>query len=165
MRVKLLLVGVLAVPLGACSEKVSRAPPPIDKQLLTGKWKNSSETQFISGYEFAKDGTMKMLVKGMEKPVPGRYEWSGDRTLEVKFQTEEDVQKAFRAAAKAYKDGVQERIKSGQLTDRAGPSILRSIPDELAAEETFQASFSDKPRLLILVKAATGASQTYEPAD
>src|SRR6516162_5502389 len=81
MRAKFLLVGGLILLLGACSPKVSHAPPPINKQLLTGKWKNSSETEFISGYEFAEDGTLKMIVKGMEQPVRGGYTWSGERTL------------------------------------------------------------------------------------
>src|SRR5690242_12540097 len=101
MRAKLRLVGVLALLLGACSAKVSHAPPPLNKQLLTGKWKNSAEMQFITGYEFAEDGSMKMTVQGMENAVPGRYAWSGERTLEMKFKTEADIQKAFQAAAKA----------------------------------------------------------------
>jgi hypothetical protein len=164
MRAKFLLVGGLIFLLGGCSPKVSHAPPPLNKQLLSGKWKNSSDSQFVSGYEFAEDGTLKMVVKGMEQPVPGRYAWSSDRTLEMKFKSEEDVQKAYRAAAKAYKDGVKARIKSGELSDRAGPSILGTVPDELPPEEKLQTSIAEQPRLLILVKA-DGASQTFEPAE
>jgi hypothetical protein len=168
MHAKLLLAGTLALLLGACSPKVSHAPPPINKQLLAGKWKNSAEMQFISGYEFAEDGSMKMIVKGMKEPVPGRYAWNGERTLEVTFKTEADVQKAFQEAAKAYKEGVKTRIKEGKLTDRAEKSILGAVPDELPAEESFQASFAEKPRLLILVNAgkfSPGTSHTFEPAE
>ncbi len=150
--------------LGACSSTVSHAPPPINKQLLAGKWKNRAESQFITGYEFAEDGNMKMTVKGMKEPVTGRYAWNGERTLEVKYKTEADVQKAFQEAAKAYKDGVKGRIKAGELSDRAGPSILGAVPDELPGEESFQASFAEKPRLLILVRES-GQSQTFEPAE
>ena len=164
MRAKFLLVGGLTLLLGACSPKVSHAPPPINKQLLTGKWKNSSEAEFISGYEFAEGGNMKMTIKGMKEPVTGSYAWSGDRTLDVKFKTEADAKKAFQEAAKAYKDDVKARIKAGQLTDRAGPSILGAVPDELAPEVTFKASFSEKPRLLILVNES-GVSQTFEPVE
>lgn len=164
MRAKLLLVGGMALLLGACSANVSHAPPPVNKQLLAGKWKNSSDTLFVTGYEFAEDGSMKMTVKGMKEPVAGRYAWSGDRTLEVKYKTEADIQKAFQEAAKAYKDDVKARIKSGQLSDRAGPSILGTVPDDLPPEVTFKASFSEKPRLLILVNES-GASQTFEPKE
>ena len=163
MRAQVLLVGGLILLLGACSPKVSHAPPPINKQLLTGKWKSSSEAEFISGYEFAEDGTLKMTVKGMEQPVRGGYTWSGERTLEMKFKTEADIQKGFHAAVKAYKEGVKARMKSGELRGQEGPNILATMPDELPPEETFQASFSEQPRLLFLVRAG-GGSQTFEPA-
>jgi hypothetical protein len=164
LRAKFLLVGGLVLLLGACTAKVSHDPPPLNKQLLTGKWKNSSESQFITGYEFAENGDLKMTVKGLEKPVPGGYTWSGERTLELKFKITEDSQKAYQTAAKAYKDGVKARIKAGELTDRAGPSILGTVPDDLPAEETLRVSLAEKPRLLILVRA-DGGSQTFELAE
>jgi hypothetical protein len=158
------LVGGLALFVGACSANVGHAPPPLNKQLLTGKWKNSSDTQFVTGYEFAEDGTLKMIVQGMEQPVPARFTWSGERTLDMEFKVPEDIQRAYQAAAKAYKDQVRDRIKSGQLTDRAGPGMLSMVPDELPAEESLQVGLSDQPRLLILARA-NGVSQTFEQAD
>jgi hypothetical protein len=104
-----------------------------------------------------------MTVNGMKQPVPGRYSWDGERTLRVEYQLA-DVQQAYREAAKAYKDDVVDRIKRKILTERAGPSMLGAVPDELPAGEKFQVGISDQPRMLIL-NSEQGASQTYLPAD
>jgi hypothetical protein len=164
MRAKFLLVAGLVLLLGACSGKVSQAPPPINKQLLTGKWKNSSEVQLIAGYEFSDDGALKVTVRGMDLPVLGRYTWSGERTLDLDYKAEADVQKAYAAAAKAYKDDVRDRVKAGKLPDRAGPSILGAVRDEWPASETVQVGISEQPRLLMLGSEG-GGSQTFEKAD
>jgi hypothetical protein len=164
MHAKFLLVGGLALLLGGCSGKASHGPPPLDKKLLTGKWKNSSDTQFLAGHEFAEDGTLKTTFRGMRQPVPGRYTWGSERSLDLKYEPTPDVKEAYQAAAKAYKDDVRERIKSGALPDRAGPSILGTVRDELPAEEALRVSISEKPRLLILGNAS-GESQTFERAD
>jgi hypothetical protein len=163
MRAKLLLVGGLALLLG-CSGPVSYAPPPLNKELLAGKWKNASEGQFIAGYEFADDGTVKMTVLGREQPIPGRYTWSGERTLDLEYSEAPDVRQAYRAAAKAYKDQVTERVKDRKLPDRAAPGMLAAVPDELPAKATVRVAISDQPRLLILINEG-GAPQTFEKAD
>jgi hypothetical protein len=164
MRAKFLLVAGLFLLLGACSSKVSQAPPPLNKQLLTGKWKNSSEVQLIAGYEFSDDGALKVTVRGMDLPVLGRYTWSGERTLDLDYKAEADVQKAYAAAAKAYKDDVQDRIKAGKLPDRASSSILGAVRDEWPASETVHVGISEQPRLLMLGSEG-GGSQTFEKAD
>ena len=71
MRANLLVVGSLALLLGACGGNSTHGPPPFNKHLLTGRWKNSSEAQFIAGYEFAEDGTLKVNVNGCTVPGPG----------------------------------------------------------------------------------------------
>jgi len=100
----------------------------------------------------------------MEQPVPGRYTWSGERTLSLEYETGADVQQAYKAAVKAYKDDVMGRIQAGKLPDRAGPGILGAVRDELPANETLQVGISKQPRLLIL-GGEGGASQTFEQAD
>jgi hypothetical protein len=161
MRAKLLLVGGLALLLGACSDKARHAPPPLNKDLLPGKWKNSSEAQFIAGYEFTEDGKLKMTVRGMKEPVPGRYTWSGERTLDLEYRAPAKVRKAYRAAAKAYKDDVKERIKAGTLPDKAGPGILGSVRDELPDRESVRVGLAEKPRLLMVNSDRLG-SQRFE---
>lgn len=162
MRARHLLVGGLALILGACSGGGGSAPPPINKQLLAGKWKNASEVQFITGYEFADDGTVKMTVRGMEQPVRGRYTW-GERTLDLEYQAA-DVQQAYKAAAKAYKEDLAQRIKDGKLYDRAGASMSAAVRDELPTKETLQVGLSEQPRLLILTNESA-VSQTFEKGD
>lgn len=164
MRTKTVLVGCLMLLAGACANKVSHAPPTFDKQLLVGKWNNIANAQFISGYEFAEDGGLKMSVKGMDKPISGRYAWSGDRALDLEYQLPDGVQKAYQAAVKAYKDDVKERVESKKLSDRAGPAMLSSVRDELPAKETVRASISEKDHMLILVDDKSGLTMTFEKA-
>jgi hypothetical protein len=166
MRAKLLFVVGLALLPGACAGSVNKPapPPPLNKQLLAGKWKNSSNDQIIAGYEFAEDGTLKVTIRKMEKPVLAHYTWSGERTISVEYQAPADVQEAYKATAKAYKDDVMDRIKTGKLPERAGPSILGSVQDELPASETFRVAIAEQPRLLMLGKE-DGGSQTFEKAD
>jgi hypothetical protein len=166
MRVKLLLAAGLALFVGACSGTGTgaKAPAPIDKQLLTGKWKNSGELLLVTGYEFAEDGTLKVTIRGMEQPVAGRYAWNGERTLGLEYQAGEDVQQAYEAAAKAYKDEVNGRVKAGKLPERALPSILGAVRDKWPNSETLQVALSDKPPTLML-NDEHGTSQTFEKAD
>jgi hypothetical protein len=163
MRAMLLLIGGLVL-LPGCSGGVGHAPPPLNKELLVGKWKNSAEGQFIAGYEFAGDGTVKMTVLGREQPLPAHYTWSGERTLDLEFPEQAEVRQAYQAAAKAYKDQVQEKVKAKQLPDRAAPSMLAAVRDELPAQETVRVAISEQPRLLILT-SESGASQTFEKAE
>ncbi len=160
MRAKLLLVASLALPLGACGGKSTKGPAPLNKHLLTGKWKNSSEIQIIAGYEFAEDGTLKMNVRGMGRPVPGRFTWVGDRDLTVKYEGADEARKAYRAAAKAYKDEVQERVRKGELPGVVAPSVR----DELPAEETFRVGIAEPAHFLVLT-APGGNVQRFEKAD
>jgi hypothetical protein len=159
-----LLFGGLALLAAGCAAKVNPAPPPPNKQLLNGKWKNSSEFQLISGYEFAEDGTVKMTVRGMNKPVTGTYAWNGDRALDLKYRAEGDVAKAYATTAKVYKEEVKDLVKSGKLPDRAAPSILATVRDELPAEETLKVGLSEQPRLLFLTQE-NQAAQTFEKVE
>jgi hypothetical protein len=164
MRAKLLLVAILAFVLGACSRTGAPAPPPLDKHLLTGKWKSTSEAQLVAGYEFAEDGAVKVTIRGMEQPIAGRYAWSGERTLDLEYPPAAETQQAYEAAAKAYKDDVQDRIKAGKLPDRAGPSILSAVRDKWPTSEALRVALSDQPRQLTLINES-GGSQTFEKAD
>ena len=166
MRAKLPLVAGLALIVAACSGNSpgSKAPPPPDKKLLAGKWKNASDTQMIAAYDFADDRAFKLTIKGMKQPISGKYTWIGDRDLSLEYQLPAEVQEDYKTAAKAYKDDVAEQIKSGKLPDRAGPSILGSVRDEWPAKETLHIAISDKPRLLMLTPEG-GATLNYEKAE
>src|SRR6266851_5243476 len=138
MRLRLLLVAGFALLVGACSGTGTgaKAPAPLDKQLLIGKWKNSGELRLVTGYEFAEGGTLKVTIRGMEQPVAGRYAWKGERTLGLDYEAGAEVQQVYQAAAKAYKDDVNDRIKAGKLPDRAGPSILGAVREKWPNSET-----------------------------
>ncbi|HEY1858755.1 MAG TPA: hypothetical protein VGG61_00260 [Gemmataceae bacterium] len=166
MRVKLLFFGVLALLVGACSPTSTgtNAPPPLDKHLLTGKWKNDSESQLVQGYEFAEDGALKVTILGMDAPLAGRYAWNGERTIGMEFQLAPEVGQAYEAAAKAYKDNVMDQIKTGKLSDRAGPSILGTVHDQWPTSETLKVALSEKPPLLILGNDA-GFTQHFNKVD
>jgi hypothetical protein len=165
MRGKFLFVVGLALLLGSCSPpKVNQPPPPLNKQLLTGKWISTTEDLLIAGYEFAADGTMKVTVRGLAEPLQARYAWSGDRTLDLEYQASPEVQQAYKTAVKTYKDGVRDRIKSGKLPDRAADSIMSTARDELPASETVHVALAEKP-LFLVIENAEGASQTFDKAD
>jgi hypothetical protein len=163
MRAKLLLVGGLALLLGACGAKTTHGPPPLNKQLLVGKWKNPSELVLITGYEFAEDGAFKMTVQGTDRPVPGRFTWSGERDLDLKYEGEE-ARKAYQAAAKALKDKVQGRMDKKELDGRVGSAILASIHEELPAEEKVRVGLADPGRLLVLT-TPDGESRRFDKAE
>ena len=158
MAAKLLLAGGLALLLACCAGKVSHAPPPLNKQLLTGKWKSASGDAFLLGYDFADDGTFQMTIWHMDRPVPGRYAWAGERDLELDYRETPEVRRAYEAALKAYREKVE------AMPGLARPSMLRPVRDELPAKETLRAGLSEKPPLLILTRE-DGFSQTLERAD
>jgi hypothetical protein len=161
----LLLAGGVALVYAAWSGRGnSHAPPPLNKQLLAGTWKSESDTLFVTGYEFAGDGTFKMMLQGMEQPLEGRYAWSGERTLDLEFPTDPKVQQAYKEAAKAYKDQLDALIKAGKLYDRAGPSLKSTVRDELPAKQTLRVAISERGPLLI-ISTEDGASQTFEKGD
>jgi hypothetical protein len=163
MRVPLPLVAGLALFLAACSGN-SHAPPPLDKSLLAGKWKNSSDMHMVAGYEFADDKSFKVTIRGMKEPIPGSYSWSGDRDLTLEYRPTADFLEEYKAAVKALKDDVAEQIKSGKLSDRAGPSILSALREEWPAKETLRVAISDKPRLLMLTPEGS-ATLNFEKAE
>jgi hypothetical protein len=170
MRAKHLVVGVLVLLMGGLAwylfayspggggGKGGTAPPPIDHQLLVGKWKSDTDQLMISGFDFAGDGSMKMTIRGMKQPIPGRYSWSAEHTLALEYQLA-DVKQAYQEAAKAYREEVS-KIKDPKMVT----SLLAIARDELPAEEKFQVGISERPRLLILTNGQ-GPSLTFVPAD
>lgn len=165
MRTKILLIGSLALFLCACSSR-RHAPPPLDKSLLAGKWRNLSETQFLVGYDFNEDGTVKMSLRGAKEPIPGRFTWIGERKVDLVFSRTEDVQKAYEEAVKAYKDWVKDKIEKKEMSDKAGPSLRDTVPDKLPAKETLNVGISSAdPSFLTLARPDDGFFRTYKRAD
>ena len=166
MRFLHLLLGGLVLGVVACGGKVNHAPPPLKKELLIGKWKHPSDARLITGYQFAEDGTFEMTVKGVDKKVPGKFNWTGDRSLELVYKdTPQELKKAYAEAAKAFREDIKQRVKDHKLNDRAAPSILSAIEDELPNREEFQVSISEQPRELNLIIPESGATQRFDKAD
>jgi hypothetical protein len=168
MRAKQLsLIGILALLLSSCSSpgegKGGHAPAPPNKDLLPGKWTNPVENQLITAYEFAGDGTVKVTVAGMERPLAAKYKWSGDRALALEYPTAAEVRQAYAVAVKAYKDRFMARIKAKEMPDRAANS-LSVIEDELPAKETLTIAMSEKP-VQIFLTDAKGTRRTFAKAD
>lgn len=163
MRVPIVLMVCLALFLGSCSSKKGGvAPPPLNKEWLLGKWKSATSAPFFTGCEFSGDGTMKMTVQGMKKPITSRYVWSDDRKIEVEYPNEVDLRKAYEAAAKSYKDEIDDGLKKGKMFDKAAAGLLGMVVDKLPEKETFVVGISD-PRILILVRGNTPLN--FEKAD
>jgi hypothetical protein len=167
MRTTFLLIGTLALAFCACSDKRSApTPPPLpDKTLLPGKWKNNSQNQFLTGYEFDKDGGVKVMFWGMKEAIPGRYTWSSDRTVDLEYSKTADIQQAYEAAAKAYKDDINDRIKQKKLDGRAGPSLLGRVADKLPDKETFSVGITDPKYLVLSRRGGAPLTAEFEKAD
>jgi hypothetical protein len=168
MRAPLLLVGGLALLLGACSGKgapgkgAGSAPLPLKKELMAGKWKNISDTSLISEVEFGANNTLKTRVQGMKEPIEGRYTWSGEREITVEYRAD-DVQKAYEAAVKAYKEDLKERVKNKKLYERAALSLSSTVPDHWPAHEKFGVAITEEPRLILTNEE--GGQKTFEKAE
>jgi hypothetical protein len=160
----LVWIGGLSLLLGGCSSGGGLAPPPLNKDLLTGKWKSAVENQFISGYEFKGDGSFKVTFDGMEQPLTGKYTWSGDRSLDVEYPSEGEIRKAYAEAVKAYKTHFMERVKAGEIPDRAAGS-LSVIREELPAKETLKVAIIEQPPVELSLTDELATSRRFQKAD
>jgi hypothetical protein len=154
------MVGGLCLLLPACgSGKVKKDDPSVTpvgkyKELLVGKWEADEKDAFIQGYEFASDNTLKMTVKGMKEPIPGKFSWSGDRELDIKYNPSPEVKKDYAAAAKAYKEPGQKRLAEGKLSGQIAAGVkkgLAAIPDEAPATETAKVILAETPVPVLIV--------------
>src|SRR5260370_15344360 len=82
----ILLVG-MALLLGSCGgSKESHALPPINQDLLVGKWEAEEPEQFIQGCQFEADKSFAMTIWHMPQPLTGTYSWSTDRKIAVELR-------------------------------------------------------------------------------
>jgi hypothetical protein len=149
---------ILSLLLGACGGcKHAQAPPPLDKDLLIGKWETDDPEQFVQTCEFAADHSMKMTIKKLPEAVPGKYTWSGDKTLSVEYQPSEEMQKQGKVLLAEIK---KERKELGEKTGGpTGAGILSSAnlyPDELPAKEDFQVGLSPVNGPVLLLTTEKG---------
>jgi hypothetical protein len=166
MRLVHLLLVSLVLGLCACGGKVNHAPPPLKQELLIGKWKQLSNARLITGYEFKKDGTFLMSVKGMDKKVPGTFSWTGDRTIEMVFKDiPDELKKGYTESAKGFREDIEKRVKNRTLNERAVPSMLSTVRDELPTREELQVSLTEQPRELGLTNPESGTTERFEKAD
>jgi hypothetical protein len=124
------------------------------KELLVGKWQSDENEAFIQGYEFASDNTLKMIVKGMEEPVPGKFSWSSDREMDLEYNRTPDVKKGYAAAARAYKQPTRKRLVEGKVSGQIAEGMkkrLDAIPDELPATETVKVILAETPQAVLIV--------------
>jgi hypothetical protein len=156
----LLLIGALCLLPGACAKRevktddVTITPVSKYKELLVGKWQNDNQEDIIQGYEFASDNTMKMTVKGMKEPVPGKFSWSGERELDITYNAGPDVKKGYVAAVNAYKEPLRKRVGKGEGPIAAGMKKgMDAIPDNLRAKETIKVTLAEKPQEVLIVNA------------
>jgi hypothetical protein len=148
----LLLIGVPILFLGACSNKQPGvAPPPPKKELVVGKWKTSSDSLFLQGFEFGEDGKMELLYKGMKKPITGRYTWSDERNVEVEYEKDEGARQDYEAAAKMYRDQLQEDVDHQRLDQKIAGGLRSGLVDKLPDKEVFRVGIND-PKYLNLVR-------------
>lgn len=164
MRITFVLTGALILFVGGCSNNDNKAPhaPPVpDKVWVIGKWKNNAEMQFLNGFEFSKDGEVKLMFRDMKGPIVCRYTWSSERDVDVEYPKTSEIQKNYEEAAKAYKAGIEAGIKAGKVDGRARPTLLGLVTDKMPEKETYRVGITD-PKYLVLSRKIHVAKEGTE---
>jgi hypothetical protein len=149
--IQFFLVGCLILPLGACAASGQGsphpAPAPVKRELLIGRWAATDPSQFVQGFEFSKDGSLKTVFKAMTEPVPGRYSWTDDRTIVLEFQPTEAARKAFQKVARAHRDSVKKAVEWKAGPERAEQAAA-VYPLELSERETWNIGLAENQLFL-----------------
>lgn len=154
----------VCLPLCACGSKEGgHAPPPLDTELLLGKWQAFETDQLIQSFEFKPDQTFSMQIRNVPEVIPGKYSWSGDYSLRLEYQPSEEVQKACRAALKEMKHNMTGA--ASKMGGTIGDNILQSAakyPDELPAKEELRVGLSDRYGPNLSLTTAKGLIWTFK---
>jgi hypothetical protein len=132
------LVVVVSFNLSACDNGpdshakavVSETKP---QDVLVGRWEVKDEHWFkphIQGYEFAADQTAKLLLLGRTRPLPAKYHFIDDYTLELEYDRTDDTCDEYSRAVRGCMRSI--RHTSALPTSEYG---LDRIPTELPAKE------------------------------
>jgi hypothetical protein len=159
-------LGLLAVGCGSGEVKHDYITPVSKyKELLPGRWEADDKDQVVQGYEFASDNTLKVTIKGMARPVPGKFSWSAEKELEIEYPAPEEVKQLYAAAVKAYKEPIRKLLASGKAGKGAigMKKGMDAIPDELPPRETIQVILGEKPRAVLIV-TNNGITKTFTRA-
>jgi hypothetical protein len=154
---------LLLLVCGGCKQGQGQAPPPLDKDMLIGKWEADDPEQFIQTFEFAADHSLKMTIRTLPDVVPGKFEWTGETKLTVEYQPSEEMQKKCRAFLADFKAKTRER---GEKTPGpTGAAITRSAdlyPDEVPTKDVYQVGLSDRHGPVLIVSTEKELRQRFK---
>src|SRR5437660_1645756 len=117
-----LLAGAL-LALSACGSKQTHAPPPLNHDLLIGRWESEDADQFVQGYEFGPDQSVRVSIwRGPE--IAATYSWTANTVLALEYHPSEDVKKRYKETLTAYRDDIKKR--ASKVAGQYGEGIAQS---------------------------------------
>jgi uncharacterized protein (TIGR03066 family) len=158
------LIYGLGLLLTACgSPKEDHSPPPLDKDMLLGKWEADDPEQLIQEFEFAADKSLHLKLRQVEETVPGTYEWSGNASLTLEYRPSDEAKKASAAVLAAVKQDLRDRAKKTPGPVGAGlQNAANNYPDELPAKETLRIGMSDRYGPVLVVTTEKGLNMRFK---
>jgi hypothetical protein len=145
-----LVIG-MSLLLGACGSSESHAPPPVNRDLLLGKWEAEEPEQLFQTFEFKADKSFIVTFWHKPETVAGNYSWSSDGTISVEFLLSEEAKKACKQTLASFREDIQERGKNlkGQYGQQVSDSAKR-FPDELLEKRDYRVGISEG-KIVVLV--------------
>jgi hypothetical protein len=157
------LLCLLLILCVGCNRSQGHAPPPLDKDLLIGKWDADEPEQFIQSCEFAADRSCKLTLKSVPEIVPGMYSWTGETKLTLEYRPSEEAQKNCKVFLKKLKAAIRE--KGENSPGSTGPALANSAnqyPDELPAKEEMRVGLADRYGPVLILTTESGLNFRFK---
>jgi len=154
-------IGLLLTACG--TPKEDHSPPPLDKDMLLGKWEADDPEQLVQGYEFAAEKSLRMKLKQVPETVPGTYDWSGNASLTMEYRPSVEAKKASATVLAAVKQDLRDRAKKTPGPVGAGlENAANNYPDELPAKELLRIGLSDRYGPVLVITTEKGLNMRFK---
>src|SRR5262249_8633906 len=160
------LLAASALCLSACGPKEEvHGPPPLDRNMLIGKWEPEEAEQFFQEVEFENDKSFRVSIWHVPEVVPATYSWSGNNMLTVQYHPSEAAKKSYKKSLADYRERIKKLAENNipQYRDVIAKSA-NDYTDELPAEEELRIGLSTTERQgpNLTLKTKTGINYSFK---